>query len=149
MTRPLTRIQPQLPVTSVKTYQAVAASDQTIVAACQSVGCEAYRRGWDTMVDLATDLGKRQAAYIRTRSGRTFTELPVGTLDGSDQAVIFRFEPGQRCFADHHTRPAVYLVRGGDHRGNTGLIREHVDPGDWVEDFAEHQDRLADRLRQG
>jgi hypothetical protein len=144
MTRPLNRIDPQLPVGAVKTYQAVATSDETVVAACQSVGCQAWRQGWDTLVDEATDLGRRQAAYIRGQSGRTFQELPA---EGG--GTVFRFESGQRCFADHHTRPAHYLVRGGDHRGNTGLITEHVRPEDWVEDFAEHQDRLATRLGQG
>jgi hypothetical protein len=140
----LNRIEPQLPVEAVKTYQAAALSDATVVAACQSVGCEAYRKGWDTTVDELTDLGRRQAAYIRAQSGRTFKESHDGL-----GLTVFRFDSGQRCFADHHTRPAVYLVRGGDHRGNLGLIRRHVSTADWVEDFAEHQDRLATRLGQG
>lgn len=144
MTRPLNRIDPQLPVGQMKTYQAIATSDQTVVAACESVSCPAWRHGWDTVVDETTELGRRQAAYIRAESGRTFQELRA---EGG--GTVFRFETGQRCFADHQTRPARYLVRGGDHRGNTGLIREHDDSEDWVEDFAEHQDRLADRLRQG
>jgi hypothetical protein len=144
MTRPLNRIDPKLSVTAVKTYQAAAISDKTVVAACQSVGCDAWRHGWDTVVDESTELGKRQAAYIRKQSGRTFSEMRH-----HEGMTLFRFDSGQRCFADHHTRPAVYLVRGGDHRRNTGLIREHVDPDEWVEDFAEHQDRLADRLGRG
>jgi hypothetical protein len=147
MVRQLNRIAPQLPVTAVKTYQAVATSDQTVVAACATVGCDAWRYGWDTMVNENTELGKRQAAYIRRESGRSFTELPT-RRDGAG-ATVFRFEPYQRCFANHETRPARYLVRGGDHRANTGLITEHVDSEDWVEDFAEHQDALAHRLGQG
>jgi hypothetical protein len=144
MDRQLNRVKPQLPVGAVKTYQAVAVSDETVVAACQSVGCDAYRLGWDTVVDESTDLGQRQASFIRTRSGRSFRELRTEA-----GLTAFRFDSGQRCFADHRTRPAVHLVRGGDHRANTGLIRSHVRVADWVEDFAEHQDRLADRTRQG
>lgn len=142
--RPLTRVDPAMPVGSYNTYQAVHPTDETVVAACQSAGCEAFRLGWDTAVDEDTDLGRRQAAYIRQESGRSFRELKTEA-----GLTVFRFENGQRCFADHHTRPTVYLVRRGDWRANLGLVRPHVRVGDWVEDFAEHQDRLADRLRQG
>lgn len=140
----MNRLEPALPTGAMQTYQAAAVSDKTVVAACQSVGCTAYQLGWDTVVDEETMLGQRQAAYIRQSAGRSFRELRTEA-----GLTVFRFDAYQRCFADHETRPAVYLVRGGDHRANTGLIRKHVDPDDWVEDFAEHQDRLADRLRQG
>jgi hypothetical protein len=142
--RPLQRVQPALPVASMQTYQAVAPSDQTIVAACASVACPAWRHGWDTTVDETTELGQRQAAYIRGESRRTFREQAnaVGL-------TVFRFEAGQRCFADHHTRPASYLVRGGDWRAHLGVARTHVHPSDWVEDFAEHQQRLADQQQKG
>jgi hypothetical protein len=142
--RPLNRIKPAGPVQAYQTYQAAAPHDQTVLAACRTVGCGAYLHGWDTVVDEQTDLGRRQAAYIRQQSGRSFKELrSEGGL------TVFRFDAYQRCFADHRTRPARWLVRGGDWRASTGLVREHTRPDDWVEDFAEHQDRLADRLRQG
>ena len=144
MSRPLNRVAPQLPVGAMQTYQAVATSDQMVVVACATADCQAWRYGWETKVDETTDLGKRQADYIRRESGRTFAELKAG-----DGLTVFRFEPWQRCFADHRTRPARYLVRRGDWRGDLGTTREHVDVGDWVEDFAEHQDDLADRLRKG
>lgn len=142
--RPLSRIEPALSVGAMKTYQALAPTDQTVIAACATVGCAAWRHGWDTVVDEETEFGRRQAKFIRQGSKRTFREVrnAVGL-------TVFRFDTGQRCFADHHTRPAVYLVRRGDWRGNLGVTREHVGPGDWVEDFAEHQDHLADRLKQG
>jgi hypothetical protein len=142
--RPLNRIAPQLPVGAMKTYQAIAPPDQTVIEACASVGCAAWRQGWDTVVDEDTDLGKRQAAYIRQNSGRTFKELRSET-----GLTVFRFESGQRCFANHETRPARFLVRGGDHRSNLGVIREHVGADDWVEDFALHQDHLAERIGRG
>ncbi len=142
--RPLTRVDPALPVGAVQTYQIAAPPDIEVVAACETVGCAAWRNGWDTVVDERTDLGRRQAAYIRQRSYRTHRELK--TAEG---LTAFRFEPGQRCFADHRTRPARYLARAGDWRRNLGLIRSHTRPEDWVEDFAEHQDALKQRLERG
>jgi hypothetical protein len=41
-------------------------------------------------------------------------------------------------------RPELYVVRGGDWRGNPrGEVRRHSGPDSWVNDFAEHQDRIA------
>jgi hypothetical protein len=142
--RPLQRVDPKLPVAAMQTYQLAAPPDIEVVAACETVGCGAFRHGWDTLVDEATDLGRRQAAFIRQRSGRTFTELRTGS-----GLTVFRFDAGQRCFADHKTRPVRYLRRGGDWRGHQGLYREHTRPADWVEDFADHQQQLADRLERG
>lgn len=144
MDRPLNRIEPAGPVGAYKTYAVRQPSDQTVVLACETVGCLAWRYGWDTTVDERTELGMQQAAYIRQRSMRTHRELR--TAEG---LTVFRFESGQRCFADHRTRPQRYLTRAGDHRGNLGLIREHTRSQDWVEDFAEHQQQLADRIERG
>lgn len=143
--RPLNRPwTPQGPPQAYKTYAAVQPPDVTVVLACETVGCGAWRHGWDTTVDETTDLGRRQATYIRQASFRTYRELRTG-----EGLTVFRFDAGQRCFADHRTRPQRFLTRGGDHQANLGLLREHTRGQDWVEDFAEHQDRLADRLRQG
>jgi hypothetical protein len=41
-------------------------------------------------------------------------------------------------------------VRDGDFRGNpTGRRRMHASGADWVEDFAEHQAKLADQQQKG
>ncbi len=53
------------------------------------------------MIDESTDLGREQAAYIRQRSGRSFREMR--TAVGPDALTVFRFDSGQRCFADHIT----------------------------------------------
>lgn len=142
--RPVTRITPALPAQAYKTYRIVSPPDRSVRAACEQVGCAAWRSGWDTAVDERTDLGRTQAAYIRTRAGRTFRESRTG-----EGLTVFRFEAGQRCFADHRTRPESYLVRGGDWRANTGTIRQHTRPADWVEDFQEHQDRLSRAIERG
>jgi hypothetical protein len=63
--------------------------DTTVVAACADVGCEAWRLGWETLVDERTPLGRAQGAYIRHQSGRTFAELADAGI------TVFRF-PGRR-----------------------------------------------------
>lgn len=140
-----TRPEPPLPAHAMLTYAIRSPSDQRILAACHQVGCEYWRDGWDSIVDERTANGQIQAAAIRFKSRRTFRELR--TADG---LTIFRFEAGQRCFRDHYTLPEIYLKRGGDHRGNpTGLRRRHKTAADWVEDFAEHQDLLAQGAQRG
>ncbi|MFJ6667412.1 hypothetical protein [Streptomyces sp. NPDC091383] len=139
------RIDPNMPVDAYQTYSITAPSDATIVAACEQVGCPQWQHGWDSVIDESTDLGQRQAAYIRTQSRRTFREMKTEA-----GLTVFRFESGQRCFAEHRTRPEIYLVRDGDWRGNpTGRKRQHTRPADWVEDMAEHQGRLIDMKQKG
>lgn len=145
MGRPLFRVDPALPVHAYKTYAIATPSDKLVRAACEQVGCAAYRNGWESVIDESTELGARQADYIRLYSGRTFRERRTDA-----GLTAFRFESGQRCFAEHQTRPEVYGVRDGDWRGNpTGQARLHTRPTDWVEDFGEHQQTLADRLERG
>jgi hypothetical protein len=62
--------------------------------------------------------------------------------------TAFEFAAGQQCFASHKVsleRPEFYLVRGGDWRGDpTGLGAQLFSgPDPWVNDFGEHQDRIA------
>lgn len=147
--RQLNRIMPRLPAGAMKTY-AISAPTATHwrPATCAEVGCEPYTGGWRTSVDEASELGRRQAHYIRKQSGRSFTEQREGAL------TIFTFEPGQACFASsgHKAplgRPELFSVRGGDWRGATGERRVHKRAEDWVDDFATHQQSLADRLARG
>lgn len=142
--RPLNRITPAAPAGAFVTYRIVSPADRAVRSACEEVGCEAWRHGWETQVDEGTPLGQAQASYIRAQSGRTFRESRTG-----DGLTVFRFESRQRCFAEHRTRPEFYSVRGGDWRQNLGLIRQHRAGADWVEDFAEHQDRIARQIERG
>jgi hypothetical protein len=148
MTQPF-RIEPKLPVEAVKTYgirKPIATHFRP--GSCTEAGCANMAHGWRTVIDEATDLGQRQAHYIRKESGRRFTE----TRDDAG-LTTFTFEAGQTCFAQHQIsleREPFYVVRGGDWRGNPrGDVRRHVSPDDWVDDFANHQNELADRLSQG
>lgn len=139
------RIDPNMPVHAYQTYSITSPRDTEVRAACEQVACEAWQHGWESAIDEGTPLGAMQAAYIRQSSGRTFREMKRG-----DGLTVFRFESGQRCFAEHKTRPEVYAVRDGDWRGNpTGRTRTHQRPADWVEDFGEHQLRLVDQQKEG
>jgi hypothetical protein len=143
--RPLTRIEPAGPAQAYKTYAVAAPSDRLVVTACEDAGCLAWRHGWETVLDESTDLGRAQADYIRQQSGRTFTE----SNHYPGRLTVFRFASRQRCFAEHRTRPVTFSVRRGDWRGDFGLIRRFGRGADFVEDFGEHQQRLADQLERG
>lgn len=145
MNRETFRIQPLMDVTRYVTYGARATKDTGIVTACKDAGCQAWTHGWETAVDESTDLGRGQARYIRTSSGRTFKEKK--TADGM---TVFVFEAHQRCFAEHRTKRDVFLRRDGDWRGNpTGNVFVHARPEDWVEDLMEHQDTLQKLIERG
>lgn len=137
----LNRIQPAGPVRAYKTYQlASPVSTHYRDGTCDEAGCLAHRNGWQTAVDETTDLGQRQAHYIREVAGRRYTEVrtPAGL-------TAFTFEAGQKCFTTHKVpldRPEFYVVRSGDWR-QMGTPRQHSGPDAWVNDFAEHQDRIA------
>lgn len=141
------RITPKMPVQAYKTYSLRSPrATHTRKATCAEVNCQHQREGWVTRVDVGTELGARQANYIRLHSGRHFSVAEAGTL------VTFTFTAGQTCFAEHRVpidRPAFYVVRGGDWRANTGLIRRHLRGEDWVDDFATHQDKLATEINKG
>lgn len=147
---PLNRPTPRMPVTALRTY-AIASPLATHwrQATCAEVDCERYRGGWQSVCDERTDVGARRAYRIRHDRSRKHTEHkdPGGV-------TVFKFPPGQRCFAwqEHRIqyRPEIYVVRDGDWRGNpSGWSRRHTRPDDWVCDFAEHQDRLATAFNRG
>ncbi|MGY5048304.1 hypothetical protein ACWDE0_22130 [Streptomyces sp. 900105755] len=139
------RFEPQGPVGAYQTFSVRSRPDRAIKTVCERANCWAWRHGWESSFDESTDLGKAQAQYVRTQSGRTFREMR--TAEG---LTVFRFEPGQRCFAEHKTIPELYLVRDGDHRGNpTGQRRVHTRPADWVEHMQEEFGRFNEDRRRG
>lgn len=138
------RIVPELPPNAFKTY-GIAAPRNTHFreAACEEINCSNYLNGWQTVIDESNDLGQRQAFYIRKSSKRGFSEERLAS-----GLTKFVFESGQKCFAAHQTRidkPAIFLVRGGDWRETVGETKFHKNSNNWVEDFAEHQDKLANQ----
>lgn len=145
------RLPPAMPVQAYKTFQIVAPIKTHFrKATCAEANCPHYLNGFRTRIDESTELGQRQAYYIRKESGRRFTEErdEVGL-------TVFTFEAGQRCFSsdDHRVRierEEIFLTRGGDWRGNpTGERYQHTRSEFWTEEFAEHQQKLADRIERG
>ncbi len=111
--------------------------DTTVVVACGQVRCDNWLYGWDTLLDERTPEGRDAAQWIRSgASRRDFREL--GSADGG--VTVFRFAPHQRCFTEHRTRPARWLVRG---------VREHSDMSGWIGDLDEHVGRLGEQLKKG
>jgi len=110
--------------------------DRMIVTACEDFGCDNWRYGWEIPCDLDTPQGREAAELIRSgATRRTYREL--GAAPGA-RMIVFRFDPHQRCFDEHRTRPGRALVmRAGR------IIREHASLADLAEDYTEHTGRLA------
>jgi hypothetical protein len=156
----VTRLPSRGPVSAYKTYRIAAplATHYRTGLTCAQYECDAYLLGWQSQIDEGTELGQRQAAFIRKRSGRKFTEHRTDA-----GLTVFSFEPGQEGFASSSAtepghgnhrkrldRPEVYIERAGDHRGNpTGMRQVHTRPEFWVESFAENQARLAALKKRG
>jgi hypothetical protein len=146
----VTRVEPVGRPQDYKTYTiAFPTKTHWRPATCEEVLCFAYLNGWATTVDLNTDLGQKQYHYIKTESGRSFTEEKTGS-----SLAKFSFGPGQVCFgASQHKvpleRPARFLVTPGDFRARTGTTRVHANGGDWAEDFALHQDKINTAIERG
>jgi len=133
-----------------QTFQAVAPKEtHTVPATCEQVECDHHIKGWAMKLDLSTELGQKQAHYIKHSSGRVYE-----IKDQRDGLVTLIFRPGQTCFRDHVRqieRDPIFRVRGGDSRGNPlrTPTRVHKKPEFWVEEFAEHQDRIATAIKKG
>lgn len=143
--RRLNRVQPVGPVQVYQTFQAAAPlSTHWRKATCAEVDCAHYINGWATTVLAGSD----DEALIR-RAGRAFVvERQQGGF------LRFVFHAGQPCFKAHQhkvplERDPLFIVRGGDWRANTGLIRQHTRGVDWVDHFATHQDQLIARQNRG
>lgn len=150
MNREPYRIAPLMPATAYKTYQIrMPLSTHWVDVTCEDFECGAYLHGWVTTIDERTDLGRKQAHYIRNMAGRSFKESRSGL-----GLVEFEFRPGQPCFAKHKVRgdrPEVFIVRDGDFRGNPRgtPARVHKNGREWVEDFSEHLDTINTEIEKG
>lgn len=135
----ITRLPPPLWADpGARHYRVHMPHDLTVVAACEDVGCDQWRNGWETICDLDDAMGAKVAMMIRSgQSGRTYLEFP-------GNPVVFRFDPRQRCFREHRTRPGRLLV----HQGGR-IVREHANLGYLAEDYTEHLGRLAGQQQKG
>lgn len=149
----MTGLEPLLPAHARMTYSIIAPkSTHFRPATCAEVDCPQYLHGWQSAIDEHTDMGKFQADYVRKSSGRGFTEAKR-----EDGVTVFTFHAGQVCFAasEHQLRlqekTELYVIRDGDHRGNPRGTEPRLMPTAqaWVDDFGEHQETLADRMKEG
>jgi hypothetical protein len=146
--RPVTIFTPKGPPAAYKTYQVTAPlSTHWRPATCEEVGCRAYANGWVTTVPANSEL-----EHTLRSSGRRWS----ATWRNPEGTVSYQFPPGTRCFAasGHRVRvreESIYLVRDGDIRGNPRGTRprRHVNVGNFLDDWANHQDKIADELRRG
>lgn len=150
--RPINR--PWTPQLNPMAYQTFALSQPIAThfrpATCAEAGCGNYRNGWVSKFDEATELGQRQAYYVRKVAGRRFTE-------SRDEAglTVFTFEAGQACFAsgEHRVpleRPVNHHVWRGDWRHQPRRDEVTTMHGeDWIDMFANHQDKLHTALERG
>jgi hypothetical protein len=143
------RLDPVAPAAAYQTFQVAAPlSTHWRPGTCAEAGCTAHLHGWQTSVDETTDLGQRQAHYIRHDTTRRHTERRADT-----GLTVFAFEPGQTCFGGQHRirldREERFLIRGGDWRGNPRGDRRETTAAGWVDDFGEHQETLADQFGKG
>jgi len=130
-----------LPPSAKKTYE-IARPKTTHFrpVSCTEAECQILETGFIVRIDESVPFGQKQAFYIRHHSGRAYTEHNENGL------TEFVFGPGTDCFGDHdvNVREPDFIVKGGDWRGNPrGDYYVHDTPEHWVEDFADHQDRLA------
>ncbi len=155
--RPLNRFASPLnkcPVTAVKTYSI----EQPITthwrkATCQEVNCVNFTKGFKVHVEkvLAMANGADILAMIKG-SGKKFAELAV-----APGQTWLEFEAGQTCFdgdsGRHLTnlaRPPLFVVRGGDWRGNPrGEQHTHTSGVDWADDMQNHRDKLLSAAERG
>jgi len=147
--QPLNRIDPLMSAAAYKTYQIVAPRTTNFrTATCAEVECSAMVNGFKVTVDVGTELGRRQAHYIRNDRTRSASEVRQGNL------VEFTFAAGNKCFVKHSVRVdnnPLFFVKDGDYRGNPRgtAPRQHTSASDWLEDFSEHQDKLKTALERG
>lgn len=143
----INRIPPQGTPDLYKTYSLSAPpATHFRPATCEEVNCPHFLNGWTTRVDVSTELGQRQSAYIEADRTRMWAANVEGVL------VDYTFPPGQKCFraASHRApldREPVYRIAEGDHRwrGRVQTLAERS----WLDDFGEHQERVAELHERG
>lgn len=122
-------------------------------ATCAEVDCEHFRDGWTFSVALLE--ADKELNYMARHSGKKFQERMH-----EGQAYLV-YAPGQPCFASrtHRIRleeatPLMFVGRGDPRtfdpkRNLPPDARQHTRTEDWVDDFATHQDKLNDAIKEG
>jgi hypothetical protein len=144
----INRMEPKIGPEAFKTYAISAPiSTHRRRATCAEVECIRRIRGFKAVFDVSTPEGRKHAHFVEI-SDRNYSRTVTGSL------VTYVFAAGQDCF-DKHTvtleREPLYIVKGGDHRGNPLRIptMRHAQSEHWVEDFAEHQENIVSQQQRG
>jgi len=142
--RILPRVGPEL----YKTYEIATPTKKfTRPATCAEVDCPNREKGWKTVIDLSTELGRKQATYIRLHSGRSFTATQ------NVDVLTFTFYAGQDCFSEHRKslmREPFFLIKGGDFRGNPlDTPTRRLRPQSWVDDMGESLESMKEMRERG
>lgn len=149
MSAHLFRPEPKMAPQHYKTYAVVSPiSSHFRPATCAEANCEYYLNGFQVRVEgLAPNV-----LHAVQKSGRKYTVQKI-----AEGETYLAFEPGQPCLRTSlhrvriEDRPPLYVVRDGDHRGNPRgtKARVHHRPGNWLDDFATHQQAIADEIKKG
>lgn len=139
---------PLLPASARKTFSILMpVKSHWRKATCAEVDCPRYLRGWKARLEVMSE----QQIHRIKRGGWRYQVLCVAPGE-----TWWLFDAGQRCFqaADHRIqlgKPELFVVRDGDWRGNPRLtpVIKHKRPEFWVEQFSEHQDKLARARESG
>jgi len=140
------RIEPALPPGAYMTYQVLAPlSTHFAPASCLEVQCADYLQGWRVHAESLPP----ELLHAARTSGRNYREVSYG-----EGQTWLLFDAGQPCFrATEHRRrldrEERFVIRGGDYRANPSGMRTEVPLSSWVDDFGEHQAKLAERLERG
>lgn len=143
------RATPQLGPMAYKTYTI---RPRYRKATCAEIECPHWRDGWTFSVEMLE--ADPQLNYIARHSNKRFTER---THEGKKYLV---FSPGQACFAAGSHRisideqPRLWVGRGDWRTWDPRTVlprdaREFSRADDWVDDFANHQDKLNTAYERG
>jgi hypothetical protein len=151
------RIAPAMGPEGYKTYEMdMPLGTHWRPVSCEDYECDDFMHGFVLTVDTSTDLGKKQFHFVTHDKTRKMSMQRVG-----EYVFKFLYGPGNKCFKNvegdprRHKlpigRPPFFLVSGGDWRGNPRgtPTMTHRRPEDWIDDFANHQDKLATAFQRG
>jgi len=139
------RLPPKLPPGAMQTFEVDAPLETHWRAAtCEEVECAAWLQGWTTDVPPGDNEDRLIAVYGKN--------LRVEKLENGFHR--WHFPAGTKCFrAIYHRLPlerdAIFTVRSGDWRGTDGVIRTFASGAEWVDAFANHQDKISDLINRG
>jgi hypothetical protein len=147
----VSRFKPAGPVSAYKTYAMNRPHDtHSRPATCEEIDCDFWRHGWVTTLDISTTEGQ---FHFETAKAASRTR-PYSLQRVTDHLLKLLYKPGTPCFkASQHRvpveRPSIFVVRDGDFRGNPTGRRRVRRAEDWVDDFANHEDRLETARQRG